>query len=86
MDNTEPIKILFVNTGVNPISFEKSEVDAANVKEYILNGINKLGKQSHALIKFKDRLFVCDHKARKGPSADYYRAEVKYHPFASELA
>ena len=88
MDN-ENTHILLINTGTTPISFEKmvfSNKDKDGIQNAILSGINRLGKQSHALIKFKNRLFVCDHKARKGPSTDYYKHEVKYHTFASELA
>lgn len=85
---TETVKILLVNTGVEPISTTKLEFnqpDKATIEAAILDGINKLGKQSHALGKYKGKLFVFDHTARKGPSASYYRHEVKYHPFASQL-
>jgi hypothetical protein len=87
--DTETVQILLVNTGTTPIALEKmtfksTEKDA--MQSAILNGINRLGKQSHALIKFRDRLYTCDHTARKGPSTGYYRKEVPYHTFASELS
>jgi hypothetical protein len=91
MDNTKPqtLKILFVNIGSQPISLEKVEVpllDRESNMKVILDGLNRIGKQCHALLKIGNRLYVCDHKARKGPSDDYYRHEVKYHPYAGELA
>lgn len=91
MENTTPeiVKILLVNTGSTPISTEKMEFNAVEkdtIQKAILDGINRMGKQSHALIKYQGRLFVCDHKARKGPSDGYYKHEVKYHPFAGDLS
>lgn len=90
MDNQpEVIKILVVNTGSTPISTEKYEfasTDGEKARTQILEAINRLGKNSHALLKFRNRYWVADHMARKGPSKDYYKHEVKYHPFMKELA
>lgn len=85
----ELVKILVVNTGATPISFEKMEFDATNkdgLQTFILDALNRTGKQSHALLKYKDRFWVADHTARKGHSKEYHRHEVKYHPFMKELA
>jgi len=81
-------KILVVNTGATPITFEKYEIAAIEkekIQETILEAINRLGKSSHALLKYKDRFWVADHTARKGASKEYYKHEVKYHPYASQL-
>ena len=85
MDNTAPetIKILVVNTGSTPISTEKYEfasTEGNKARETILEAINRLGKNSHALLKFHNRYWVADHTARKGPSKEYYKHEIKYHP------
>ena len=89
MDNQpDVIKILVVNTGSTPISTEKYEfasTEGEKAREKILEAINRLGKNSHALLKFRNRYWVADHKARKGPSTDYYKHEVKYHPYMKEL-
>lgn len=90
MVNTpEPIKILVVNTGSTPITTEKYEFDSTEsekAKNAILEAINRLGKNSHALLKFRNRYWVADHTARKGPSKEYFKHEVKYHPMMKELA
>ena len=85
----ETIKILLVNTGVTPIAterFEFPETDSKVAQETILSGINRLGKNSHALVKYKGAFHVCDHTARKGPSKEYFRHAVKYHPYMGELS
>ena len=67
---------------------EKYEIDATEkekIQDTILEAINRLGKSSHALLKYKDRFWVADHTARKGASKEYYKHEVKYHPYASQL-
>ena len=90
MDTTpEVVKILIVNTGATPISTEKYEfhsTDTKAIQEKVLESINRLGKNSHALLKFKNRYWVADHTARKGPSKEYYKYEIKYHPMMKELA
>lgn len=84
----EVVKILVVNTGSTPISTEKYEfpaTDSKGIHDKILEAINRLGKNSHALLKFKSRFWVADHTARKGPSKEYFKHEVKYHPMMKEL-
>jgi hypothetical protein len=90
MTNTNPeiVKILVVNTGATPISTEKYEfpaTDSKGIHDKILEAINRLGKNSHALLKYKGRFWVADHTARKGPSKEYYKHEVQYHPMMKEL-
>ena len=84
----ETIKILLVNTGSTPISTEKYEfpvAEAAKARDTILNSLNRLGKLAHALVLVKGEYFVCDHTARKGPSKEYFKHQVRYHPYMKEI-
>lgn len=82
---SEPIKALFINAGTFPLEKIKVEMDPESIKTNILDGINKMGKRGYALLKFKDRYFVCEHKEQSGTSTEYKRREVTYHPFMMEL-
>ena len=85
MENTNIVKILIIDSGQTPIHTEKyefSETDSAKIKDTILSSLNRLGKATHALIKFKNEYFVADHTAQgKVQSDTYYKHKVKYHPF-----
>jgi hypothetical protein len=81
----EPIKALFVSVGTIPLEKIKVELNSENVRRNILDGINKIGNRGYALIKFKDRYFVCEHKEQSGTSKEYEKREVTYHPFMTEL-
>lgn len=88
MNDNKTLTILFVNTGTHPISTEKVVAPLGKKEDNektILDGLNRLGKQCHALIKLNNKMYVFDHTARKGPSTFYYRHEINYHPFSSEL-
>ena len=88
MDNTENIKVLVINSGTTPIQTEKYEFASndSGAKEKILEALNRLGKATHALIKYKGKMWVADHTSQGNTaSAEYYKHEVKYHPFAKEL-
>jgi hypothetical protein len=84
------IQILVVNTGATPIHTEKhvfTKGTECGVKEFILSELNRLGKTAHVLAKLSSgKFFVCDHTARKGASKEYFKHEVKYHPYMKELA
>jgi hypothetical protein len=84
------VKILIIDSGKTPIHTEKYEFasnDAAKIKDTILSSLNRLGKATHALIKFKNEYYVADHTAQgKVESTSYYRHKVKYHPYMKELA
>jgi hypothetical protein len=88
----EPItvQLLVVNTGATPIHKEKhvfTKSTDGTVKQFILDELNRLGKTAHVLAKLgSGKLFVCDHTARKGASKEYFKHEVKYHPYMKELA
>ena len=90
MENTETIKILIIDSAQTPIHTEKYEFNASDgdkVKETILSSLNRLGKATHALIKYKNKFYTADHTAQgKIESTNYYKTEVKYHPFMKELA
>lgn len=89
MENTEIVKILIVNTGATPVSTEKMDFSASNkdgLQQFILDAINRVGKQSHALLKYKDKFWVAEHTARKGYSKEYHKHAVHYHPYMKELA
>jgi hypothetical protein len=88
MDDT--VKILIIDSAKTPIHTEKYEFKANEkdiIQKTILDCLNKYGKATHALIKFKNDYFVADHTAEgKVESTTYYRHKVKYHPMMKELA
>ena len=82
------IKVLVVDTGTVPLSYKKFEfpdVASSPVKQTILSAINTSGKKSHALIKRGKKYWVARHEEGKGPSEDYIKDEVTYHPLMKEL-
>ena len=87
MDDT--VKILIIDSAKTPIHTEKYEFKSNEkdiIQSTILNCLNKYGKATHALIKFKNDFWVADHTAEgKVESTTYYRHKVKYHPYMKEL-
>lgn len=87
---TETVKILIIDSGQTPIHTEKYEFlesEGAKIKETILSSLNRLGKATHALIKFKNEYYVADHTAQgKIESLTYYKHKVQYHPYIKELS
>jgi hypothetical protein len=88
MDNK--IKLLSVNTGsigTVAIQTEKRELDPQDpqLKTVILSELNRMGKQSHVLIKYKGKLWKALHTAARGESKDYLKVEVNYHPLAGKF-
>jgi hypothetical protein len=79
------VKILIIDSGQTPIHTEKYQFmdnEGDKIKNTILTSLNRLGKASHALIKYKNDYFIADHTAQgKIMSETYYRTKVKYHPF-----
>lgn len=88
----ETVKLLVVNGGTTPISTDKHVLpintadDARKMQEFILTSLNRLGKMAHVLIKYKGEYWVADHTARKGPSKEYFKRQIKYHRYLKELA
>lgn len=82
------VKFLGVNFGSqHPILFDKREMDAddPNLKQTILDMLNEMGKQSHVLLKWGNKLYTANHTAARGPSHEYFRDETSYHRYASML-
>ena len=87
MDNT--IKVLTINTGVEPIKidkFELSSVDEAHVKTTLVTKLNEMGKSAHILLKFGKRYWIVNHTAARGPSKTYSKEAIDYHPYMKELS
>lgn len=84
------VKILIIDSAKTPIHTEKYEFasnEGDKIKTTILDCLNRLGKATHALIKFNNEYWVADHTAQgKVASTTYYRHRVKYHPYMKELA
>ena len=85
MENTDIVKILIIDSGQTPIHTEKYEFASSEgdkIKNTILSALNRLGKATHALIKYKNDYFIADHTAEgKIQSEHYWKTKVKYHPF-----
>lgn len=88
MDDTKAIKILVIDTGCDPRKVEKFEFTKAEkelAKTTVLTTMNRMGKNSEALVKFGESLIVYSHTAARGPSKELFPAKVHYHPLAHEL-
>lgn len=81
------IKMLAINVDGNglPVT-EVVEATRETVKTTILDLLNKHGKNSHVLIKWNNILFTCSHTAKRGPSKEYFRTTLQYHPLEELLA
>ena len=88
-EKNSAVKIIIIDSGQTPIHTEKYEFldsEGDKIKSTILSALNRLGKASHALIKYKRDYFIADHTAEgKVLSESYYRTKVKYHPYMKEL-
>lgn len=90
MENTDTVKILIIDSAKTPIHTEKYEFgvnESDKIKNTILSALNRLGKATHALIKYKNDYFIADHTAQGKVASDtYYKTKIKYHPYMKELA
>jgi hypothetical protein len=87
MDNK--VQLLAVNTGSAEIILEKHEFPATEsevIKTTILEALNRMGKSAHILMKYQGQLWTASHTAPRGPSKDYFKSRVRYHPYASKLS
>ncbi len=85
----EVVKVLVIDTGKEPIKTERFDLaasDPAAIRKTILTVMNRMGKNSHALIHFRKKWFVADHTAQRGPSEEYAKTEVRYHPMMEQLS
>ena len=88
-DTPQVMKVLVINVGVDPIKTEKFEfpiTEKALAKETVLSVMNRMGKNSEAIVKVGATLFMYSHTSKRGPSTDLYRSKINYHPLSGELA
>lgn len=87
-DTPKVMKILVIDVGTDPIKTEKFEfpiTESALAKVTVLSVMNRMGKNSEAVVKFGNGLIVYSHTSARGPSTDLYRSKIQYHPFADQL-
>jgi hypothetical protein len=80
------VKLLSINTDTEPITtefFELPTEDRDALKAAILGLLNRHGKNSTVLLKWKSDYWTCSHTSKRGPSSTYYKQKVKYHPYSS---
>jgi hypothetical protein len=80
------LKLLAIDTGTEPITVEKVTLptdDRDALKANILGLLNRHGKNSTVLLKWKSDYWTCSHTSKRGPSSTYYKQKVKYHPYSS---
>jgi hypothetical protein len=83
------LSFLTINTGSVDLGVTKHEIanpDPEVVKKTILDSLNSMGKSSHVLLKYNGKLYTCHHTAARGPSHNYFKSKIKYHPMAAQLA
>ncbi len=82
------LRLLAIDTGTEPITVEKLTLqteDRDALKANILGLLNRHGKNSTVLLKWKNEYWTCSHTAARGPSSTYYKQKVRYHPMMSML-
>lgn len=87
-DTPQVMKVLIINVGVEPIKTEKFEFPITEkelAKTTVLSVMNRMGKNSEAIVKLGDTLTMYSHTSARGPSKELYRAKINYHPLADQL-
>ena len=88
-ENTPKVmKILVYNVGVDPILKEKFEfpiTEKVVAKQTVLSVMNRMGKNSEAVVRTGAVLHLFSHTAQRGPSKDLYHAKINYHPLSKEI-
>ena len=87
-DKPKVIKVLIVDVGSDPIKTEKLEFPLTErelAKVTVLSVMNRMGKNSEAIVKLGETLTMYSHTAARGPSTELYRSKIKYHPLAEML-
>lgn len=82
------MKVLVVNVGTEPIQTEKFEFPLAEkdlARQTVLSVMNRMGKNSEAIVLLDGQLHMYSHTSARGPSKELYRAKINYHPLASQL-
>lgn len=90
MDTTTKVmKVLVINVGTDPIKTERFEFPL-HAKELarktVLDTMNRMGKNSEAIVRVGTTITKYSHTAARGPSKELFPAKITYHPLASEIA
>lgn len=82
------MKVLVYNIGVEPILKEKFEFPITErilAKQTVLAVMNRMGKNSEAVVRTGAALHLFSHTAQRGPSSELYHAKINYHPLSKEI-
>lgn len=87
-DEAQKIKLLVINVGTDPIKTEKFEFPIGEAKiagAAALEVMNRMGKNSEALFKKANVVWLLSHTAARGPSKTLWHSKINYHPLMKEL-
>ena len=56
--------------------------DKKEIKKVIWHNLLRVGRAGHVVVKWADKLFVCEMKEDK---KGYTRTEVEYHPYGDQF-
>ena len=87
-DAPQNIKVLVINVGVDPIKTERFEFPIGEAKiagAAALEVMNRMGKNSEALFKKGNVVWLLSHTSARGPSKSLYHSKINYHPLMKEL-
>lgn len=87
-DTNTTMKVLIINVGTNPIQSEKFEFPIRErelAKTTVLSVMNRMGKNSEAIVKHGDKWSMYSHTAARGPSKELFHSKLTYHPMMGEL-
>lgn len=82
------MKVLVINVGTDPIQterFEFSMAERGQAKQKVLETMNKMGKNSEAIVGLNGELFLYSHTSARGPSKELYRTKITYHPLSGQV-
>ena len=88
-DTPKVMKVLVYNVGVDPIVKERFEfpiMEKKLAKQTVLSVMNRMGKNSEAIVRTGTVLHMFSHTAQRGPSSDLYHSKINYHPLSQEIA
>ena len=88
MSDTPIMKILVVDVGSEPIRTEKFEFPITErelAKTTVLAVMNRMGKNSEAVVSLGGKLTMYSHTSARGPSKELFRSTINYHPLADQI-
>lgn len=89
MSDTIPtLKVLVINVGTEPIQTERFEFPIREkdlARQTVLNVMNRMGKNSEAIVKHGDKWSMYSHTAPRGPSKELFHSKLTYHPMMEAL-